>query len=96
MVTGAGLAVGLAGFALLGLGYSALVPLAFSRAANDPEVAPGRALAGVATLGYGGSVLGPVAIGSVAQATSLAGAFGLIGALALAVVVLAGALRARV
>jgi len=96
LVTGTGLAMGLAGFALLGLGYSALVPLAFSRAANDPEVPPGRALAGVATLGYGGSVLGPVAIGSAAQATSLAMAFGLIGALALAVVVLAGAVRVRV
>lgn len=92
---GLGVAAGLAGFALLGLGYSALVPLAFSRAGSDPEIPPGRALAGVATLGYGGAVVGPVAIGAVAQATSLGAAFGLIGGLALVVVALAGVLRPR-
>lgn len=90
---GGTLATGLAGFALVGLGYSVVVPLAFSRAANDPLIPPGRAIAGVATLGYGGMVLGPVAIGAVAQATSLPTAFGLIAVLALGISALAASLR---
>lgn len=92
-LTGANLATGLIGFALVGLGYSVVVPLAFSRAANDPHVPPGRAIAGVATLGYGGMVLGPVAIGALAQATSLPAAFGLIAVLALGISLLAPSLE---
>jgi len=90
---GGTLATGLAGFALLGMGYAALIPLAFSRAANQTGIAPGRAIAGVATLGYGGMLLGPVIIGGVAQITSLATAFGLLGVLAVVVVLAAGSLR---
>ncbi len=90
---GGTLASGLLGFALLGLGYSAVIPLAFSRAANEPGVPQGRAIAGVATLGYGGMVLGPVLIGGVAQVASLPLAFGLVAVLALGISVLAPALR---
>ena len=48
----------LLGFALLGVGYAVVIPLAFSRAANDPHVPPGQAISSVATLGYGGMLLG--------------------------------------
>ena len=92
-IFGGSLATGLAGFALVGLGYSVVIPLAFSRAANDAHVPPGRAIAGVATLGYGGMVLGPVVIGAIAQATSLPVAFGLIAIMALGITALAGVLR---
>ncbi|WP_420014081.1 MFS transporter [Tateyamaria sp.] len=49
----------LAGFALMGVGYAVIMPLAFSRAANDPDLPPGTAIASVSTLGYGGLLLAP-------------------------------------
>lgn len=83
----------LVGFALMGLGYAVIVPLAFSRAANDPDMAPGAAIASVSTLGYGGLLLGPPLIGFLAELTSLRLAFILLGALAALIVVLANTLR---
>ncbi len=83
------LPVALAGFVLMGVGYAAIVPLAFSRAANDPEVPAGQGIASVATLGYGAMLLGPPAIGFVAEATSLRISFLLVGCLALMIAVLA-------
>ncbi|MSU90132.1 MFS transporter [Rhodobacteraceae bacterium 2CG4] len=90
-----GYGAALAGFALMGLGYAVVMPLAFSRAANDPQVPPGTAIASVATLGYGGILLGPPVIGFAAEATSLPVAFGLLLVLALAIAALAPAMRPR-
>ena len=87
------LIAGLVGFALLGLGYSVVMPLAFSRAANDPDTPQGRAIAGVATLGYGGMVAGPALIGGIAHLAGLNTAFWLIALLALGITALAGALK---
>jgi MFS family permease len=86
-------AVMLAGFVLMGLGYALIFPLAFSRAANDPVVPPGKALAGTATFGYGGMLLGPPLIGFIASATSLRVSFAVLAGLALMIAVLASALR---
>ncbi len=83
----------LVGFAMLGIGYAVVMPLAFSRAANDPHVPPGRAISGVATLGYGGLLLGPPTIGFVAGAFGLQVAFALLGVLAGLSVALAKSLR---
>jgi MFS family permease len=74
-VVGGGAPAVLCGFVFMGLGYALIMPLAFSRAANDPEIPPGAAIAGVATLGYGGLLLGPPLIGFAAEATSLRLAF---------------------
>ncbi|MDJ1015886.1 MAG: MFS transporter [Paracoccaceae bacterium] len=93
IVMSASYAAAMAGFALLGLGYAVVVPLAFSRAANDPDVAPGAAIASVATLGYGGILLGPPIIGFVAEGTSLRTAFLILLALALLIVTLARVVR---
>lgn len=71
VVTSGTLAQALIGFALMGFGYAVLFPLAFSRAASDPNLSPGRAIASVATLGYGGLLLGPPVIGFIAELTSL-------------------------
>jgi len=92
-LAGQTLATGLIGFALLGLGYSVVMPLAFSRAANDTGTTPGRAIAGVATLGYGGMVLGPVLIGGVAHLAGLPVAFWMVAVLALGITAFARALR---
>ncbi|MGR3368729.1 MAG: MFS transporter [Sagittula sp.] len=79
----------LAGFVLMGLGYAAVIPLAFSRAAADPEVPPGQAIASVATLGYGAMLMGPPTIGFVAEATSLRASFLMVGCVALMIAALA-------
>ena len=83
----------LLGFVLLGIGYAAVFPLAFSRAAADPLVPPGQAIASVATLGYGGLLLGPPLIGFIAEATSLRWAFLLLALLAFLISALAPVLR---
>ncbi|WP_367646700.1 MFS transporter [Ruegeria arenilitoris] len=87
----AGLA--LAGFALMGVGYAVIMPLAFSRAANDPHVPPGQAIASVATLGYGGLLIGPPLIGFLAEMLTLRLAFTALLPLAVLIVLLSGALR---
>lgn len=83
----------LAGFALVGIGYAVLMPLAFSRAAQDPDIPPGPALASVATLGYGGLLLGPPIIGFVAQETGIRLSFLVLAALAALAFVLAPCLK---
>jgi predicted MFS family arabinose efflux permease len=83
----------LLGFVLIGIGYAALFPLAFSRAAADPLVPPGQAIASVATLGYGGLLLGPPLIGFIAEATSLRLAFLMLAALAFLISAFAPVLR---
>lgn len=79
----------LLGFILMGIGYAVVMPLAFSRAANDSRHGQGQAIASVATLGYGGMLLGPPLIGFAAEATSIRFAFLILCGLALAIVVLA-------
>lgn len=83
----------LAGFAMLGMGYAVIMPLAFGRAANDPDIPPGQAISSVATIGYGGMLLGPPIIGFVAGGTSLQVAFGVLAVLAGLIVVFASALK---
>ncbi len=89
----AGLA--LTGFALMGVGYAVIMPLAFSRAANDPVVPPGQAIASVATLGYGGLLIGPPVIGFLAELMTLRLAFAVLLPLAVVIIVTAGALQRR-
>lgn len=79
----------LLGFALMGVGYAALIPVAFSRAASDPHVPPGQGIAAVATLGYGALLMGPPVIGLVAEVSSLRLAFAGLAAVAVVVSVLA-------
>jgi MFS family permease len=67
-----------AGFLVVGLALSAVVPVAMSVAG---DLAPGRAggaVAVVATLGYGGFLLGPVFVGGLAEALGLRAALGVI------------------
>lgn len=92
-VAGATPVLTLIGFALMGAGYAIVMPLVFSRAANDKVIAPGPAIAGVATLGYGGMLAGPPVIGFLAEIIGLRMAFGLLGCLALMSALLAGHLR---
>jgi hypothetical protein len=94
----AGLATGtvvgaIGGFALLGLGLSIMVPVAFSAAA-DGRTHAGPAIAAVSTLAYSGFLAGPTAIGFVADATTITTAMWLIPMItALAGIFSVGALR---
>jgi len=67
-----------AGFLVVGLALSAVVPVAFSVAG---DLAPGRAggaISVVTTLGYGGFLFGPVLVGGLAEILGLRVALGTI------------------
>jgi predicted MFS family arabinose efflux permease len=61
----------LAGFVLVGLGASNIVPVLFSAAGRAPGTTPGISIATVTALGYSGMLAGPAVIGFVANASGL-------------------------
>jgi MFS family permease len=61
----------MAGFFLIGMGVSAVVPLVFSAAGKSKTLSPGVAIAAVSSLGFMGMLIGPPIIGFIAEATSL-------------------------
>lgn len=73
----------LVGFALLGFGFSIIMPLAFSKAAKIDNIDPSTAIATVASFAYGGMLLGPVIIGAISQNYSLKIAFSLFAFIAI-------------
>ncbi|APX14834.1 MFS transporter [Phaeobacter inhibens] len=81
------------GFALMGIGYALVMPLAFSRAASDPDLPAGAAIASVATFGYGGILIGPPMIGITAELISLPAAFLILAVLAVFIVIFSHVLR---
>lgn len=89
LVFGGQLASAMIGFILMGIGYALVMPIAFSRAANDPYISAGSATAATATLGYGGMLLGPPIIGFIANVSSLEIAFTVLLLGAIAIVLLA-------
>lgn len=64
-------AVGLVGFACVGLGLSNVVPVLFSAASRVPGIAPAHGIAAVSAVGYLGMMAGPPLIGLVAEHSSL-------------------------
>jgi len=52
---------------LTGLGISTIVPLIYSEAGNQKNIAPSIAIAGVSTIAYIGFLIGPVVIGYIAD-----------------------------
>jgi MFS family permease len=61
----------LIGFAGLGAGLAAVIPVLFSAAGRVPGIHPGTGVALVSACGWAGFMCGPVLIGEIAQATSL-------------------------
>lgn len=90
-----GAAATLAGLALVGVGFSGIVPIVFSAAGRTPGIEPGVALATVTTTGYVGFLIGPPLIGFAAEWVGLPVALGLIVATSLLSVALAPAVRPR-
>ena len=82
-----------AGFLVVGLALSAVVPIAFSVAG---DLAPGRAgaaISAVTTLGYGGFLLGPVIVGGLAEVFGLRLALGTIAVAGVLIFALASRLK---
>jgi predicted MFS family arabinose efflux permease len=61
----------IAGFFMVGLGLSAIVPISYSIAGNSQDLSPGVGLAMVTTVGYSGFLFGPPIIGFISRAQNL-------------------------
>jgi MFS family permease len=59
--------VSIAGFFLVGLGLSTIVPIAYSISGHTKDLPPGVGLAMVTTVGYSGFLIGPPVIGFIAD-----------------------------
>lgn len=69
----------LAGFLLVGLGASNIVPILFTAAGNQRAMPASHAIAAITTIGYAGILAGPALIGFVAHGSSLNMAFAGLG-----------------
>ncbi|MEU7895868.1 MFS transporter [Nonomuraea sp. NPDC049152] len=83
------------GFALIGLGVAAIVPLVFA-AAGHAGPTPGEGVAGVATITYLSGLTAPAITGWVAGGISYPAAFAMITGVAVLMVLLSAAMRPRV
>lgn len=85
--------LGLAGFAVLGIGIAPVIPLAFTAAASHDPGGTGVAVARVNVFNYAGFVLGAPLIGLVAEVSSLRWAFAVLVPVLLVAVALAPRFR---
>ncbi len=76
-------AAAIVGFTVVGLGFSCIVPIIFSAAANVPGVSAGGGIAAIASMGYIGFMVGPPAIGFLAEAYGLQVGLGFVAIMAL-------------
>ena len=77
--------VAMAGFLLIGLGASNIVPVLFRRAGSQRAMPSALAVAAITTTGYAGNLAGPAGMGFVAKSVGLPSAFWLLVALLLLV-----------
>jgi predicted MFS family arabinose efflux permease len=85
----------LAGFALVGLGASNIVPVLFSAVGRQHAMPANLAVGAVTTLGYAGILAGPAGIGFAAHAAGLPTAFLGVAALLLVVAACSGAVTRK-
>jgi MFS family permease len=74
-------AVAMAGFVLIGLGSSNLVPVLFRRAGTQKVMPAALAIAAITTAGYAGVLVGPAGVGFVAKIAGLSIAFWMLAGL---------------
>jgi hypothetical protein len=86
------LAIGLVGFALLGVGVAVVVPIVFA-AAGRVGAHPARSIAGVAGIAYASGLLTPGVIGGIASVSSLKTSFCVVAGLLVTMALAAGVLR---
>ena len=78
----------IAGFLLVGIGVSSVVPMVYSAAGKSETMSAGVALAAVSTIGFIGFLIGPPVIGFIAGLATLRGSFLFIAVMGISVVVL--------
>ncbi|WP_295796460.1 MFS transporter [Mucilaginibacter sp.] len=78
----------MAGFMLVGVGVSSVVPMVYSAAGKSKTMSPGVALAAVSTIGFIGFLIGPPVIGFIAGLATLRASFVFIAIMGMSVVVL--------
>ena len=83
----------LAGFAIIGLGASNLIPLLLSLSSRQKVMPVNLAVAATTTLGFLGVLAGPALMGFVAHVTSLYAVFGIVLVLMLVVSLVASTLK---
>lgn len=81
LLTGHGYALALAGFVLIGLGASNVVPVLFRQAGTQTAMPTAMAISAVTTVGYAGYLMGPAVVGGVSQLAGLPAAFWMLAAL---------------
>jgi len=74
-------AVAMAGFLLIGLGASNIVPVLFRNAGSQKTMPSALAIGAITTTGYAGILVGPAVIGFVSKAVGLHAAFWMVAAL---------------
>ena len=79
----------IAGFLLVGVGVSSVVPMVYSAAGKSRTMSPGVALAAVSTIGFAGFLVGPPLIGFIAGIATLRASFLFIAVMGMSVVVAA-------
>lgn len=68
----------LPGFAIIGVGFSSIIPLVFGSGGRIQGINPAAGIATVTGLGYVGFIVGPPTIGFLAELVTLRGALGLV------------------
>ena len=87
VVSGPWIWASIAGFVIVGIGASNIVPVLFSAAGRQTSMPAHLALPAMTTLGYAGGLVGPPVIGFVAQISGLSVSLGAIGLLIAAIAV---------
>jgi MFS family permease len=86
----------LPGFAIVGAGFSAIIPLVFGSGGRVQGVKPGTGIATVTGIGYIGFIVGPPLIGFASQLVTLRYALGVVVACCLASAFLSRSMRSLV
>jgi predicted MFS family arabinose efflux permease len=73
--------IAMAGFLLIGLGASNIVPVLFRRAGSQKAMPSALAVAAITTTGYAGNLIGPAGVGFVAKGVGLQSAFWILAVL---------------
>jgi MFS family permease len=79
----------LASFAFAGLGFSTIIPIVYRAAGSTPGVDRAEGVSAVATACYAAFLIGPPVMGFISDLVSLRLAFGMVGGIVTAVIVLA-------
>ncbi|GIZ09333.1 MFS transporter [Flavobacterium sp. UMI-01] len=83
-----------AGFMLVGLGVSTIVPTIYSVAGKTPHIPPGEAIAMVTSVSFLGFLMGPPVIGFIAELFGLRFSFAFIGIFGLIIAFLVSKIQA--